>query len=582
MTYFNFFLLFIYDFIFQTLINMDKNINKKKEQLQLNEEKITPKQVLNKFIEKNKNFLVMNDGISDFNKLSIKKVKNWLYSVNINPEHSNFPEYVIDKNGNIVVNTNSIIIDKYFDLAKKQLGIVEKKTTNKEWKTIWYIEMNWKKYDISTWYVFLSQKINFLRQKEKENPKKSLNDIVNFNTIYSLKNMCVFSKKIDCNRLKSIFKDPKNVTISNVNNFLNKKERFTENSKLKLWDAQVPNYTFENDESKKEIMNEIYKKWPFKSPLMLAKAIADYMKENLKYDKTELYSYMVFKILQEGGYFGNIKKEWLDKYLSIPNLEMDKEAVSSLSKAINENIIDFSEIPSLQILESIEKVAYFNKPKYKKYFDELKNISKSDDFDKLDDYLEKNKNSKELKQIYFAIYTISNSKKFGFNIDIWKAMEFYNVIMKNNLKEYEKYLNDNLFKDKDVSLLYYMLNAISYDDGWLIPAYAFSYKYKSHSIKNFLKNDKVWVCRDFASVFAKLYNTAVKEWWKDIIKFDKDSVKIQYVWSKEILHAYNVLYYINSNNSIRRVYMDLTSYITEGKNLWSRAPGSENEFFINP
>jgi len=139
-----------------------------------------------------------------------------------------------------------------------------------------------------------------------------------------------------------------------------------------------------------------------------------------------------------------------------------------------------------------------------------------------------------------------------------------------------------LFKDKDVSLLYYMLNVISYDDGWLIPAYAFSYKYKSHSIKNFLKNDKVWVCRDFASVFAKLYNTAVKEWWKDIIKFDKDSVKIQYVWSKEILHAYNVLYYINSNNSIRRVYMDLTSYITEGKNLWSRAPGSENEFFINP
>lgn len=99
--------------------------------------------------------------------------------------------------------------------------------------------------------------------------------------------------------------------------------------------------------------------------------------------------------------------------------------------------------------------------------------------------------------------------------------------------------------------------------------------WNSDSVTDVLKERKVWVCRHFSVIAKKIYNDIVSN--SNSIKFDWES-EVIYVVNAKLSHAYNVLMHEWKDGSMRKVYFDITHFLSN----WSLFPTIEDLKGRNP
>ena len=92
----------------------------------------------------------------------------WEFTVNFNPEHSNFPEFIISNNWEILLNFGNVFEDKKFKDISENIWYTEKKIWND-----WHSYIKWKEVPIDQAFKIIKQEI------ELKNENKLTNSIYN-------------------------------------------------------------------------------------------------------------------------------------------------------------------------------------------------------------------------------------------------------------------------------------------------------------------------------------------------------------------------------------------------------------------
>ncbi|EKE27323.1 MAG: hypothetical protein ACD_3C00224G0001 [uncultured bacterium (gcode 4)] len=317
-----------------------------------------------------------------------------------------------------------------------------------------------------------------------------------------------------------------------------------------------------------EIIEEVEKYWPFKSPDELVKAIAQVIKSKLNYDM-------------------------------ITSLDLAFNSVS-----VTESIINNPKIVQ-NISQEIKKVSHWKNEELKKDF--LDNFVSNDTGKSINimSYLWKDFNIdnliawefKEIKKLFIAqneiqLDNLNNSSISISEFQIKFFSEQLDLIREESNKKYEKWINpmkdlivkwdikwlerfikDNV-KDSNFRDFFnnHMLSREKIED-------IQTYFVNNPEIDDIFKNLRVWVCRHYSMIAKKIFEKMVKKHFSSL----PETPELLYVSNNKILHAYNLLIWDDKNWTTHKQYFDITRYIMGDKIEREYTPEKDSlqdEFFV--